>query len=385
MRHSRHMGFNSIRGKTIDGELNGTCIGVDLVGGLVLAANAPKLIQFLQCVSLLGSYLLAEDDQSASRLRGSPSLGREGVLRMSPNALASILGIGSWFCQLNRPLFAVLDRIYAFTTSEPRDVPRTVPDAAILELVHLGILSFLFPADLTRPWAREVYASDASVSFGFGVSVATVPAAEVQRLSRLGAPRESYVRLERDGGDTDEAERPRSGTPYLLHLSKRRFRTLVSARRHYQAHSGGLEAAAVVLMLRWITRSKSRHSARLVALVDAQAVIGALTKGRTSAPSLRREVRRVAALTLSADLDVKYVYVPSEDNAADAPSRGIRRPRLKQPSCRACIKTRFKRAEARTAERCLAFIKTKIAAWEEWCRGDSGRLPPGHTPGSDLW
>ena len=55
-------------------------------------------------------------------------------------------------------------------------------------------------------------------------------------------------------------------------------------------------------------------------LVDATAMLGAASKSRTSAPTLARDMDRVAALTLAGDLDVSYVYVASEWNPADDPS-----------------------------------------------------------------
>ena len=42
-----------------------------------------------------------------------------------------------------------------------------------------------------------------------------------------------------------------------------------------------------------------------------------------SAPTLRREIRRIGAYVLAGDLLLKPVYIPSEDNPGDAPSRGI--------------------------------------------------------------
>ena len=59
-------------------------------------------------------------------------------------------------------------------------------------------------------------------------------------------------------------------------------------------------------------------------LVDAQAVLFALIKGRSSAPTLRFEVRRIAAHALAADVLLHFLWVPSEHNPADAPSRGLR-------------------------------------------------------------
>ena len=51
--------------------------------------------------------------------------------------------------------------------------------------------------------------------------------------------------------------------------------------------------------------------------------MGAFAKGRSSAPSLSRAVQKAAALQLAADLAVRWVYITSESNPADAPSRGL--------------------------------------------------------------
>ena len=77
------------------------------------------------------------------------------------------------------------------------------------------------------------------------------------------------------------------------------------------------------MALRWFLRSSTRHGKRMVLLVDAPAVKGAVAKGRSSAPSLRLEVMRIAALQMAGGILLKLVYVPSEDNPADAPSRGV--------------------------------------------------------------
>ena len=118
------------------------------------------------------------------------------------------------------------------------------------------------------------------------------------------------------------------------------FRTLLSVKARYAAHSGALEAAGVTILLRWLLRSPSRHGRRVSALVDAQAVIGAITKGRSSAPTLRLEVQRIAALTIAGDFLMRYIYVPSRCNPADAPSRGKRRPR---PHCVRRVRSKFSR------------------------------------------
>ena len=170
-----------------------------------------------------------------------------------------------------------------------------------------------------------ITASDASVDFGFGVSVADCTPALARNIGRLSEKRGDYVRLRRDGGSDDEAERPRIGRPHQLGLQKSAFRTIISAKRQHDAHAGSLEATGLHMLLRWLLRVGKRHGHRVVALVDAKAILCAASKGRTSAASIRNDLRKIAALTLAGDLHMHYVYVPSEDNPADAPSRGVRR------------------------------------------------------------
>ena len=67
-------------------------------------------------------------------------------------------------------------------------------------------------------------------------------------------------------------------------------------------------------------------------LVDAQAVLGAAAKGRSSSRCLARDIARIGALAMAGDLLLKLVYIPSEDNPADAPSRGVVRRWRTRPS-----------------------------------------------------
>ena len=191
------------------------------------------------------------------------------------------------------------------------------------ELVAFLCISPTLENDLRRPWQDLVVATDASVDYGFGVSVAPLAPDCVRDIGRHSERPRRYARLSRDGGPGEEAPRPRSGTSFNVPLAKSAFRTVVSARRKYDAHSGSLEAHGVALGLRWLLRSPKRHLKRSVFLIDAQAVLGAVTRGRSGAPTVRREISLIAALLLAGDLRLKVAYVPSEENPADEPSRGI--------------------------------------------------------------
>ena len=63
-------------------------------------------------------------------------------------------------------------------------------------------------------------------------------------------------------------------------------------------------------------------------LVDAQAVLGAAAKGRTSAGSMSLDMKRIAVVKCSSNILPSYVYISSEDNPADAPSRNVKTRKL---------------------------------------------------------
>ena len=101
------------------------------------------------------------------------------------------------------------------------------------------------------------------------------------------------------------------------------FWDVLCVRARLAAHSGSLEATAAALGLRRLTREARHHRSRGSSLVDAQAVMGALNKGRSSSGILGHPVSQAAALLLAADLKMRFAYLPSELNPAGALSRGF--------------------------------------------------------------
>jgi hypothetical protein len=264
--------------KDLTAEANGTIIGIDFCCGHFLAPHGGKLALVMSAVVFAILHPL------------------------SPRELMTILGHIQWFFLLSRPTFAVLDACYAFARQTPADVAQQLPREVCAELLVTALLLPALESDLRRPWSPIVTASDASVNFGFGACVAACTPNRARQLGRLAERRGDYVRLDRSGDDSDEAERPRLGTPHRLGLAKSAFQTVVQSRKQYKAHSSTLEAAGLVLLVRWILRSTARHSTRIVVLVDAKAVLGAAARGRSSSACLKREIRQLAALTLAGDL-----------------------------------------------------------------------------------
>jgi len=84
-----------------------------------------------------------------------------------------------------------------------------------------------------------------------------------------------------------------------------------------------LEARALLHTLRWRARTQYFIGSRCIHLLDSQVVLGALRKFRSPAPALNRIVTRCAAIILASGAKIILIYVPTEINPADHPSRAV--------------------------------------------------------------
>ena len=84
-----------------------------------------------------------------------------------------------------------------------------------------------------------------------------------------------------------------------------------------------LEARAFLHTLRWRARTQYFIGSRCIHLLDSQVVLGALRKFRSPAPCLNRVITRCASIILASGAKVILLYVPTEFNPADKPSRYV--------------------------------------------------------------
>ena len=163
--------------------------------------------------------------------------------------------------------------------------------------------------------------------------------ADVRNLGHIAERPGQFVRLLR-GSPNDEPAKPRKGTMHCLPMSKSAFTIVVMAKAEHLAHSGSLESTGVAVGLRWMFRTPKNHRKRCLILADAQAILSAIKKGRSSAPSIAREIAHVGALIMAGDVLLRTIYVPCEDKPADEPSRGIMTKRRRRNTA-APVKARF--------------------------------------------
>ena len=243
----------------------------------------------------------------------------------SPRALNAHIGVWQWFALMQRGLLSIFDAVYAFVQKEHTSQMSKLPESCLNEVLTLLLLAPLLPASLDRQPCPKLIASDAAPEFGFGVCTCDCSLHEAAGVCRIAERRGDYVRLTADANDAEEM--PRLGRLRRLKLHRKDFKTVISARARWKAHSGVLETHGYLLALKWTTRQKALHHCKIPFLVDAKAVLGAVTKGRSSARALRTSLRGAAAHALAANILPRLVYIPSESNPADAPSRGKCLPR----------------------------------------------------------
>ena len=295
-------------------------------GAIGIAGQDSKRYDLLSSATVLGASLL-NGTHLGPRFSTVWSLieaivDLSSFCQCSPKDYSSILGSTQWQNLLNRPLFSCLHVAYAFARTQPLDKVISLWPNALAELQLNCCLSALWIGDLCRPWASRVFATDASPSFGFGVCQAKLDPHLVREAASVAGRGPHHFHLRNRIGD--ESDKPRAGTRHVLPLHWGDFKVVLSSRARRKGHAGQLEAEGAFLALRRAARDVKSHGVRQLILMDAIAVLSALQKGRSSAPTLRSCIRRCSVLLLAGNIRARFGYIPTAWNPADPPSRGKR-------------------------------------------------------------
>ena len=239
--------------------------------------------------------------------------------RASSRSLGSIVGRWVWTCLIARPSLSVLQAVYGLIEVDTPEV-RPLSREMMAELQTLVKLSPLFSANLFAPLSDLVMATDASLT-GAGVCVSEVSQADY---------RELYSRRIRKGwwsaaflGDDGENPHVLDYHPATAAIvAKAEWRTVVAYRFRFEEKSIVLlEAQALLTGLRWLTSNPAYFGRRIIFFLDSQSLLGAVVKGRSSSRRLNRLCRKMAAFFLVSQIKPSYIWIPSEFNPADEPSR----------------------------------------------------------------
>ncbi len=224
-----------------------------------------------------------------------------------------VVGSWVWIVLIVRPLLSVMDHIFRLDTSSATVV---LPPDVLHEFSLLLDLLPLCVFDLTRPVANIMIATDACLSGG-AVMFSTLSDADGILLKSHSYIRGWYSSL------LDDLPCPPLFYPPSVSrvVNDGDWKLAIQTQWKFRDPIVLLEGHAFLLALRWLSRQPQYFHSRIPFFLDSASLLGALAKGRSSSYRLNSVCKRSAALLLATDISPIYLWIPSQNNPADGPSR----------------------------------------------------------------
>ena len=227
-------------------------------------------------------------------------------------ALARVMGLWTWACLPVRPCFSIFSAVYRFIEVADHRLFDLWPTCE-QELMTAVRLAPLMTAKIGTPWFPKVLCQDASKT-GNGVVAAPADQEELSRISLAPLPLDEVQEIQ---------QVPVGCVPRTLHpdMQGKTFSVIVAAPWMWEEHINGLEMRSMYTAIRWAASHPNCTQCRLLVWSDSSVVVFSTRKGRSSAPALSRKLRKIAAYCLALGIQLRSVWIPTEFNPADEPSR----------------------------------------------------------------
>jgi hypothetical protein len=175
----------------------------------------------------------------------------------------------------------------------------------------LVALSPLLHVNLKMPFSRTVVVFDAS-SHGAGVCYQSFPRRVVESVAERKIRGNAYTTLDSCSLEME---------PCLNKFVHGPWRVALATRWQHMDHINILEGHACLLSLKWLSKFPESQDTRFLFLSDSQVIVGAFQKGRSSSRRILNLCRRFAAYLLVLNIRPYFVWIPTDVNPADVPSR----------------------------------------------------------------
>ena len=241
----------------------------------------------------------------------------------SGDEISALVGGWAWAMLLFRPALSVFRVVYKFAGCARKRRYR-LWNSVREELSAAVALAPLYLSDLRTHCHSRALASDAS-ELGYGVCAAPIQrtsAVDIRHSSNLQyfAFRHSQRLHESNPNLAQELELPRSVRHFVQHSH---WTTLFNHAWERPEHINPLECRAVLAAVRWASSVPSAVRSHLTLFTDSRVVMFAVNKGRSSARLLYHRVKLISAYLLAFGIRLRLVWIPSDMNPADAPSRAF--------------------------------------------------------------
>ena len=277
--------------KSLDRSLNGAALGLNLVDGKHLLPKHSRLRDVVSGLFTLLSKRVA-----------------------SPAGMSHFFGVVQWLLLAYWPMLSCCGSIYGFL-DEDDNVTKRIPIPATRDLVLITCLLPGLCIDLRAEWTPFFSATDGAQDFGYGGVIAACDPIVTRELASLSrGPQYPFL--------LSDAKRIEGESANVLGFAMSDFKVQFSVRASSRDHASKLEMGALCLMLQNLVRTRRWHRSRTFNLVDSQALMFAIRKGRSSSANFRQGARRAAAMMIAGEIHLHLGFTPSRSNPADPPSRG---------------------------------------------------------------
>eukprot|EP00971_Amphidinium_carterae_P136258 2699960-Amphidinium_carterae.1 len=242
--------------------------------------------------------------------------------------------VGHWQHQLayRRTFMCVLDRTYTWLRSsyvgekvsrKRKWLTRQVRD----ELLGLCVLAPLMSCRLDTPMSEFLVATDATIRKGAVVTSrlsSPSQAAFLWRASDQPVSKMTFVPTLECNRDDDKfvlRVPPQINEALNAFVCSSQFRAASSYTFKSEAHINRQEMLAWLSGLRFVVRHKLARGRRVVCAIDSMVSVNVIKKGRSSSRQLNAVLQRALALQVIHGIDVLPLWIPSEVNPADDPTR----------------------------------------------------------------
>ena len=219
-----------------------------------------------------------------------------------------------------RNMMCLLQETFIWIESLKDTDAKPLPVAVREELLACGLMLPMCHSNIRWPVSCRVGASDASLSHG-GRAAALVSRPVAQTLYRYAEHKGEHVRLDWQSGGVQPPSTMHQAPAELEQLiSDLPWNQTESCSFAHKQHINILEARMIHHELKDVVH-KSTSPLRCVLLVDSRAAAGAWGKGRSSSKNLNRILRQALGWSIIGRKTLHLVWVRSEANPADYPSR----------------------------------------------------------------
>ena len=232
--------------------------------------------------------------------------------------MSQLLGSWAWIMLLFRPSLSVFRAVYRFANvAQSRRF--SLWNSARYELETALRILPLLSSNLRSHFFSRCAAVDAS-SLAQGVTMALISPSDSMQMQHASSLQNIAFRSPHLVDSRFLPLLEHSSTVHqFLHSS--RWTTIVSSGWRWPDHINALETRAAYTAVRWCASFPSGMDSRFTILTDSRVAMFALNKGRSSSQNLYAPIRTTAAFLLAFGIRLQAIWIPSEQNPADAPSR----------------------------------------------------------------